>query len=214
MCFRLIFLFCCFFSLLFETSVAQKKTGNFVVISFSSDIDRHCGIQNYNWIIDSDSLNNKSVYLYPLHLDVIDTLSYYYCVEQNAALFCNESFLSTDRDKCYLDKQRSFSSLIFKRRKQIMKMNVVCANGRKENIIIYATPIVGSFETCRECCDSQGYPYGNMNIYIMKKDGDVMYDESFFKKKDDVEKLMIRFNFIDFRRTFETYSGRVAKIKE
>ncbi len=38
MCFRLIFLFCCFFSLLFETSVAQKKTGNFVVISFSSDI--------------------------------------------------------------------------------------------------------------------------------------------------------------------------------
>ena len=48
----------------------------------------------------------------------------------------------------------------------------------------------------------------------MKKDGDVMYDESFFKKKDDVEKLMIRFNFIDFRRTFETYSGRVAKIKE
>jgi len=25
---------------------------------------------------------------------------------------------------------------------------------------------------------------------------------------------MIRYNFIDFRKTFESYSGRVAKIKE
>ncbi|MBP5526744.1 MAG: hypothetical protein J6Y11_14275 [Paludibacteraceae bacterium] len=95
-----------------------------------------------------------------------------------------------------------------------MEMKVVCANGRKENVIIYATPIVGSFETCRECCDSHGNPYGNMDIYIIKKNGDVMYDNSFFKKKDDIEKLMIRFNFIDFRRTFEDYSGSVAKIKE
>ncbi|MBR6597294.1 MAG: hypothetical protein IKK68_05025 [Paludibacteraceae bacterium] len=214
MYFKLTFIFCCFFSLFFEPSVAQKKSGNFVVITFTSDIDRTCGIQSYNWIVDSDSLNNRDIYLYPLHLDVLDTLSYNYCVEQNAALFCNESFQSLDWEQSYIDKQRSFSSLIFKKRKQIMEMNVVCANGRKENVIIYATPIVGSFETCRECCDSLGYPFGNMIIYIMKKDEDVTYDKSFFKKKEDIEKFMIRFNFIDFRRTFETYSGRVAKIKE
>ena len=198
----------------FEPSVAQKKSGNFVVITFTSDIDRTCGIQSYNWIVDSDSLNNKDIYLYPLHLDIYDKFYYYNCVERNVALFCNESFLSMDMEKSYLEMQRSLSSLIYKKRKQIMEMKVVCANGRKENVIIYATPIVGSFETCRECCDSHGNPYGNMDIYIMKKDGDVMYDNSFFKKKDDIEKLMIRFNFIDFRRTFETYSGRVAKIKE
>ena len=203
-----------FFSLFFEPSVAQKKSGNFVVITFTSDIDRTCGIQSYNWIVDSDSLNNKDIYLYPLHLDIYDKFYYYNCVERNVALFCNESFLSMDMEKSYLEMQRSLSSLIYKKRKQIMEMKVVCANGRKENVIIYATPIVGSFETCRECCDSHGNPYGNMDIYIMKKDGDVMYDNSFFKKKDDIEKLMIRFNFIDFRRTFETYSGRVAKIKE
>ena len=214
MYFKLIFIFCCFFSLSFEYSVAQKKSGNFVVITFTSDIDRTCGIQSYNWIVDSDSLNNKSVYLYPLHLDIYDKFYYYNCVERNVALFCNESFLSMDLEKSYLEMQRSFSSLILNKRKQIMKMSVVCANGRKENVIIYATPIVGSFETCRECCDSHGNPYGNMVVYIMKKGGDVMYDKSFFKKKDDIEKLMIRFNFIDFRRTFETYSGSVAKIKE
>ena len=198
----------------FEPSVAQKKSGNFVVITFTSDIDRTCGIQSYNWIVDSDSLNNKDIYLYPLHLDIYDKFYYYNCVERNVALFCNESFLSMDMEKSYLEMQRSLSSLIYKKRKQIMEMKVVCANGRKENVIIYATPIVGSFETCRECCDSHGNPYGNMDIYIMKKDGDVMYDNSFFKKKDDIEKLMIRFNFIDFRRTFEGYSGSVAKIKE
>ena len=214
MYFKLTFIFCCFFSLFFEPSVAQKKSGNFVVITFTSDIDRTCGIQSYNWIVDSDSLNNKDIYLYPLHLDIYDKFYYYNCVERNVALFCNESFLSMDMEKSYLEMQRSLSSLIYKKRKQIMEMKVVCANGRKENVIIYATPIVGSFETCRECCDSHGNPYGNMDIYIMKKDGDVMYDNSFFKKKDDIEKLMIRFNFIDFRRTFETYSGRVAKIKE
>ncbi len=214
MYFKLTFIFCCFFSLFFEPSVAQKKSGNFVVITFTSDIDRTCGIQSYNWIVDSDSLYNKDIYLYPLHLDIYDKFYYYNCVERNVALFCNESFLSMDLEKSYLEMQRSFSSLIFKKRKQIMKMNVVCANGRKENIIIYATPIVGSFETCRECCDSHGNPYGNMVVYIMKKDGDVMYDKSFFKKKEDIEKLMIRFNFIDFRRTFETYFGPVAKIKE
>ena len=214
MYFKLTFIFCCFFSSFFEPSVAQKKSGNFVVITFTSDIDRTCGIQSYNWIVDSDSLNNRDIYLYPLHLEGIDTLSYNYCVEQNAALFCNESFQSLDWEQSYIDKQRSLSSLIYKKRKQIMEMKVVCANGRKENVIIYATPIVGSFETCRECCDSHGNPYGNMDIYIMKKDGDVMYDNSFFKKKDDIEKLMIRFNFIDFRRTFEDYSGSVAKIKE
>ncbi|MEE1083729.1 MAG: hypothetical protein UH850_08370 [Paludibacteraceae bacterium] len=214
MYFKLTFIFCCFFSLFFEPSVAQKKSGNFVVITFTSDIDRTCGIQSYNWIVDSDSLNNKDIYLYPLHLDIYDKFYYYNCVERNVALFCNESFLSMDLEKSYLEMQRSLSSLIYKKRKQIMEMKVVCANGRKENVIIYATPIVGSFETCRECCDSHGNPYGNMDIYIMKKDGDVMYDNSFFKKKDDIEKLMIRFNFIDFRRTFETYSGRVAKIKE
>ena len=203
-----------FFSLFFEPSVAQKKSGNFVVITFTSDIDRTCGIQSYNWIVDSDSLNNKDIYLYPLHLDIYDKFYYYNCVERNVALFCNESFLSMDMEKSYLEMQRSLSSLIYKKRKQIMEMKVVCANGRKENVIIYATPIVGSFETCRECCDSHGNPYGNMDIYIMKKDGDVMYDNSFFKKKDDIEKLMIRFNFIDFRRTFEGYSGSVAKIKE
>lgn len=214
MYFKLTFIFCCFFSLFFEPSVAQKKSGNFVVITFTSDIDRTCGIQSYNWIVDSDSLNNKDIYLYPLHLDIYDNFYYYNCVERNVALFCNESFLSMDLEKSYLEMQRSLSSLIYKKRKQIMEMKVVCANGRKENVIIYATPIVGSFETCRECCDSHGNPYGNMDIYIMKKDGDVMYDNSFFKKKDDIEKLMIRFNFIDFRRTFETYSGSVAKIKE
>ena len=214
MYFKLTFIFCCFFSLFFEPSVAQKKSGNFVVITFTSDIDRTCGIQSYNWIVDSDSLNNKDIYLYPLHLDIYDKFYYYNCVERNVALFCNESFLSMDLEKSYLEMQRSLSSLIYKKRKQIMEMKVVCANGRKENVIIYATPIVGSFETCRECCDSHGNPYGNMDIYIMKKDGDVMYDNSFFKKKEDIEKLMIRFNFIDFRRTFETYSGRVAKIKE
>lgn len=184
------------------------------MITFTSDIDRTCGIQSYNWIVDSDSLNNKDIYLYPLHLDIYDKFYYYNCVERNVALFCNESFLSMDLEKSYLEMQRSLSSLIYKKRKQIMEMKVVCANGRKENVIIYATPIVGSFETCRECCDSHGNPYGNMDIYIMKKDGDVMYDNSFFKKKDDIEKLMIRFNFIDFRRTFEGYSGSVAKIKE
>lgn len=214
MYFKLTFIFCCFFSLFFEPSVAQKKSGNFVVITFTSDIDRTCGIQSYNWIVDSDSLNNKDIYLYPLHLDIYDKFYYYNCVERNVALFCNESFLSMDLEKSYLEMQRSLSSLIYKKRKQIMEMKVVCANGRKENVIIYATPIVGSFETCRECCDSHGNPYGNMDIYIMKKDGDVMYDNSFFKKKDDIEKLMIRFNFIDFRRTFEDYSGSVAKIKE
>ena len=214
MYFKLTFIFCCFFSLFFEPSVAQKKSGNFVVITFTSDIDRTCGIQSYNWIVDSDSLNNRDIYLYPLHLDIYDKFYYYNCVERNVALFCNESFLSMDLEKSYLEMQRSLSSLIYKKRKQIMEMKVVCANGRKENVIIYATPIVGSFETCRECCDSHGNPYGNMDIYIMKKDGDVMYDNSFFKKKEDIEKLMIRFNFIDFRRTFETYSGRVAKIKE
>ena len=214
MYFKLTFIFCCFFSLFFEPSVAQKKSGNFVVITFTSDIDRTCGIQSYNWIVDSDSLNNKDIYLYPLHLDIYDKFYYYNCVERNVALFCNESFLSMDLEKSYLEMQRSLSSLIYKKRKQIMEMKVVCANGRKENVIIYATPIVGSFETCRECCDSHGNPYGNMDVYIMKKDGDVMYDNSFFKKKEDIEKLMIRFNFIDFRRTFETYSGSVAKIKE
>ena len=214
MYFKLTFIFCCFFSLFFEPSVAQKKSGNFVVITFTSDIDRTCGIQSYNWIVDSDSLNNKDIYLYPLHLDIYDKFYYYNCVERNVALFCNESFLSMDLEKSYLEMQRSLSSLIYKKRKQIMEMKVVCANGRKENVIIYATPIVGSFETCRECCDSHGNPYGNMDIYIMKKDGDVMYDNSFFKKKEDIEKLMIRFNFIDFRRTFEDYSGSVAKIKE
>ena len=214
MYFKLTFIFCCFFSLFFEPSVAQKKSGNFVVITFTSDIDRTCGIQSYNWIVDSDSLNNRDIYLYPLHLDIYDKFYYYNCVERNVALFCNESFLSMDLEKSYLEMQRSLSSLIYKKRKQIMEMKVVCANGRKENVIIYATPIVGSFETCRECCDSHGNPYGNMDIYIMKKDGDVMYDNSFFKKKDDIEKLMIRFNFIDFRRTFEDYSGSVSKIKE
>lgn len=87
MYFKLTFIFCCFFSLFFEPSVAQKKSGNFVVITFTSDIDRTCGIQSYNWIVDSDSLNNKDIYLYPLHLDIYDNFYYYNCVERNVALF-------------------------------------------------------------------------------------------------------------------------------
>lgn len=207
---RLLLLFCFLWMLFISVSSESSKLGKYVVITFSSDIDKHCGIKNYHWIIDSDSLSGRVVYMSPLYLAMEDSILYSFCA--NDKIFYSGRTWEGGYMESYVKRQNEFLSVILKYKRKIMNMKVKLANGKTENICIYATPIMADFVTCNSCCDNK--PPLNTLVYILKEDSEFYYDDSFFKDKNDVEKLMIRYNFIDFRKTFESYSGRVAKIKE
>lgn len=206
-----LFLFFYFFGILLipiYSEVSNQK--KHVVITFTSDIDKHCGEKNYYWIIETDNLNNSVVYMSPLYLTMEDSTLYSHCV--NDRIFYSGNTWDDVYMESYVKKQNEILNIIQKHKRKIMKMKVKLANGKKENICIYATPIIAYFETCNSCCNKE-YPMNTL-VYILKKNSEFCYDDSFFKREEDIEKLMIRFNFIDFRRTFETYTGRIAKIKE
>jgi hypothetical protein len=207
---RIILLYCLFLGVFISVFSESSNSGKYVVITFTSDIDKHCGTMYYHWIIDSDSLKNRDVYMSPLHLDMEDSTLYSFCVDDNI-FYSGRTWNGVYMDS-YVKKQNELLSVILKHKRKLMSMKVNLANGKNENISICATPIIADFVACKSCCEKE-HPKNTL-VYILKDGSEFYYDDSFFQKKEDIEKLMIRFNFIDFRRTFETYSGRVAKIKE
>lgn len=134
------------FVLIFSNCLCQN-TRHYVVITFNDvyKVSQH-GARNYFWIIPNDSVKSYESELSKLFLSGFTRNNLEECCDGKAidpfVLFAHSTFVF---DQEYLQDLEELRLLISSHRRKLQSITKKWANGQRERITVYATPIRGRF---------------------------------------------------------------------
>ena len=143
-----LFILIVFFLGLFVRSYSQEPTlEKYVIISFESKhkISYH-GTIRYYWIIPLDSIKTNANILSRLFIGKISRSNYVDCCNGKSidpALVFQDTIYTFDSG--YNSILNKLTQTIIKNRKKLQKIIKQWESGQKEEITIYATPVLGKF---------------------------------------------------------------------
>lgn len=175
-----LLLFLLFNSLVFcQQSTSESE---YVVITYEIDRnkDQHPA-KNYYWIIPVDSLKgNSDLKKYPLYFDEFSKDDLKDCREnKDLLLFTLVSKEDFNIDNKMKSDIKNLKGIVKDNRKKVERIVKKWANGYKEQIKIYVTPIKGNF--CISNLSSNDEKMINYNGLVYLPIGNFSFNKSFFE---------------------------------
>ena len=123
---------------------------NYVIISFEMSRSKDTkGIQKFYWITPIDSIKKTDFYLFPLYLSEYSKDKLERCVKGDTIdVFTQTTATSYNFDKGYEEAVDSSILLLNKRKVKVQTITIEWTKGFKEEVKVYATPVIGKFCNC------------------------------------------------------------------
>lgn len=138
-----------YLSIICESLSSQANT-NFLIISF--ELKRSIeskAIDKFYWITSIDSINKPDFCLFPLYLTQYSKDNLDRCIKGDTIdIFTRTTSTQYNFDEGYEKEIDNLIALVNNRKVKVQSITAKWDNGIKENINVYATPIIGKFCNC------------------------------------------------------------------
>jgi hypothetical protein len=199
-----------FTSLTIHSQVNEKA--RYTIISFEMNRSKDPkGTQKFYWITPTDSIKNEDFYLYPLILDKYSKDNLDMCCERNTIdIFTITTSTSYNFNEGYEAEVNLLFSLMDSKKTMVQKIKMEWDKGYKEDVKVYATPVLGEFCNCIESHKTGNQIDFNGLVYIPLSD--FSFDYSFWKSEKSKNIKCANYSSVDFSSYLILY-GRSVRTK-
>lgn len=208
-----IILFFVLFLSSYEIMFSQEKENkNYVVITFEMIRSTEPkAIKKFYWITPVDSIKKTDFYLYALYLTEYSKDNLDSCIKgKTIDIFTVTTETSYDFNESYESDIKTLTTLIDSRKKKVQTINMKWQKGYKEEVNVYATPLIGRFCSCLQNhmveakIDFKGLIFMPLSNFS--------FDDDFWKTEKSKVAMFANYASVDFSSYLLLY-GRSVRTK-
>jgi hypothetical protein len=191
-----LMLLCCYNN---NTFAQTTRNGKYAVVTF--EVKR----KNFNhphewfhWIVAIDSMKKKTFTLSPLFFNNFSTYELNKCIKGSRIdVFSGYDGPDFSVDKGYAKMVDSLFTMIDKNKIKVQTIKKSWGEGRKENITVYVTPVIGSFCNCLQDHIINGKIEDMKGLVFLPVSG-ISFDDKFWSSDDAHYVKFTDYSYIDF----------------
>ena len=202
------------FTLFFYDPIFSQEIekDNYVIITFEMiRSSEPKAVNKFYWITSVESINTTDFYLFPLYLTQYSKNDLDGCLNGDTIdMFTLTTDTQYNFKEGYETNISQLTSLLDSRRTKVQTIKMKWNKGYKEDIDVYATPVIGKFCNC-----VQSHMVGakvDFEGMIFIPLSDFIFDDDFWGKDKSKKVMFANYSSVDFRSYLLLY-GRSVRTK-